>query len=180
MVSKRIFDGKIMQVRIEDILLPNGNVIDKEIVERINGVSILPIEKEKIFLIQQYVPGKEKYVWGVPQGGIKGRFEKEGYVTTESSVEAAQRELFEEIGYKAGKLEFLFHAEGDATIRHGIDYFLATELFEPPEERHIDENELIDLFLVDFDFAYEMAMNAEFQNPAVSLMILMARNKKII
>ena len=51
--SKVVFDGDFIKVHVDKIQLPNGNTIDKETVDRINGVRIVPIKQHKILVLEQ-------------------------------------------------------------------------------------------------------------------------------
>ena len=173
--SKLIFDGKFIKIHLDKVRFPNGEIIEKEVVDRINGVSVLPIKNDKLLLIREYLPSIDRYIWKVPGGGIEG-----GVGTPiESPIEAAQRELSEEIGYKSNNLELLFETYGSETVRHKVSYYLATDLYKSNEVCNIDEQEFIELFPIELNKAVKMGRNAEFQNPAFSLMILMAEDKLI-
>lgn len=154
--------------------LPNGKIGEREIVDRIDGVSILPLTNDgKALLIKQYRYAHNKVVWRLPGGGIEGGI----HSPTESPEEAAQRELLEELGYKARDLELLFVSGGSGTIRQKVYHYLATGLYKPKESRQKDEQEFLEVYPINIKEAVKMARNAEFPNPAHSLMILMAEDK---
>ncbi|NNA37708.1 ADP-ribose pyrophosphatase, partial [Pseudomonas lundensis] len=53
--SEEIFEGKIINVRLDDVLLVNGKTSKREIVHHNGGVAILPMLTEnKIFLVRQF------------------------------------------------------------------------------------------------------------------------------
>ena len=98
--SERIYDGKVVNLRVDTIELPSGNVTKREIMEHGGAVSILPILPDgKIGMIKQWRSATQEYLWELPAGGLeKG----------ENPEECARRELIEEIGYEIGKLTLLF------------------------------------------------------------------------
>ena len=98
--SERIYDGKVVNLRVDTIELPSGNVTKREIMEHGGAVSILPILPDgKIGMIKQWRSATQELLWELPAGGLeKG----------ENPAECARRELIEEIGYEIGKLTLIF------------------------------------------------------------------------
>jgi ADP-ribose pyrophosphatase len=97
--SKAIYQGKILNLRVDTIQLPNKCLATREIVEHANSVCIVPLDDEgNVVMVRQYRKPTEAELLEVPAGGME-----EG----EAPEEAVQRELQEEIGYTAGKLRHL-------------------------------------------------------------------------
>lgn len=98
--SEQIYDGKIVNLRVDTIELPSGNVTKREIMAHGGAVSVVPILPDgKIGMIRQWRSAVQEYLWELPAGGLeKG----------EKPEDCAGRELIEEIGYKAGKLTLFF------------------------------------------------------------------------
>jgi ADP-ribose pyrophosphatase len=96
--SKIIYDGKILRLEVDDVILPDGKVAKRECVRHSGGAAVLFIKDEKIALVKQfrYLYGKELYE--IPAGKVN--------LGEEACVSAA-RELQEETGYKATKLTSL-------------------------------------------------------------------------
>ncbi|MGB9779423.1 NUDIX hydrolase [Caldanaerobacter sp.] len=97
--SKRIFEGKIINLRVDEVKLPNGKVTTREVVEHPGGVSIVAVTNEgKLLLVKQYRKPAEEILLEIPAGKLeKG----------EDPKECAKRELSEETGYEAGYLKHL-------------------------------------------------------------------------
>ena len=98
--SEQIYDGKVVNLRVDTIELPSGNVTKREIMEHGGAVCIIPLLPDgKIGMIKQWRSATQEYMWELPAGGIeKG----------EDPRECAGRELVEEIGYEAGQLTQVF------------------------------------------------------------------------
>ncbi len=95
-----IYKGKRISLKIIDTILPNGKFAKKEIVEHPGAVVILPIlENGKIVLLKQFRPSVKNWVYELPAGTL----DKVG----EDPKECALRELEEETGYRAEKIEAL-------------------------------------------------------------------------
>lgn len=97
-MNKTIFEGKIVTLNLEQAKLPNGVVHEHEVIHHPGGSSIVPLfENGDVLLLYQYRHPAGKYLWEIPAGklDIKG----------EDPKECAARELVEEAGFEAGKIE---------------------------------------------------------------------------
>ncbi|ABY92839.1 MULTISPECIES: NUDIX hydrolase [Thermoanaerobacter] len=97
--TNKIFEGKIINLRVDEVKLPNGKVTTREIVEHPGGVSIVAVNEEgKILLVKQYRKPAEESLLEIPAGKLeKG----------EDPLICAKRELLEETGYEAGFIKQL-------------------------------------------------------------------------
>ena len=97
--SETIFDGRILHVRRDTVLLPNGHQSTREVVDHPGGVGVLALDGQgRALLVSQF-----RYPYGQVLREIPaGKLEK-----GEDPKECARRELFEETGLSAGKLEEL-------------------------------------------------------------------------
>ncbi len=94
--SKRIYDGKVVALRVDTIQLPNGGTATREVIEHGASVVMVPIdEQRRVLLVRQYRKAPELSLLEAPAGGLE-----EG----ESPEDGVLRELQEEIGHVAGKL----------------------------------------------------------------------------
>lgn len=91
--SKNIFRGKLLQLNLLKVKLPNKKYTQREIVFHPGAVAIVPIlPKNRIILVSQYRKAVEKYLLEIPAGTLtKG----------ETPLACAKRELIEETGFKA-------------------------------------------------------------------------------
>jgi ADP-ribose pyrophosphatase len=95
--SKEIYKGKIVTLKHDTLLLDNGQEIIREKIIHNKVTAIVPfIEEKKIILIKHYRYPIEDCLWEIPAGIA----EKD-----ESLLDCAQRELEEETGFKAAKIE---------------------------------------------------------------------------
>ncbi len=94
-----IYKGKILNLRKDDVVLQNGNHAIREVVEHSGGSAIYCQLDNKILLVRQFrYPNKEE-IWEIPAGK-----KNEG----ETLEQTALRELEEECGLRAEKVEKLF------------------------------------------------------------------------
>ena len=94
--SRSIFQGRIIDVRVDTIRLPNGRETTREIVDHAPSICVVPVDDHgNVLLVRQYRKPTESFLLEVPAGGIE-----EG----EAPEEATRRELQEEIGHTAAVL----------------------------------------------------------------------------
>ena len=144
------YKGKNINIALYETKL-NGTRISQEIVEQGNVVAVLAIDDDEVILVNEfrYPVG---YVLEIPAGTVdKG----------ETPLKCAKRELLEETGYKAKKIEHLirfFPKLGYNT--QIIDCYVATELTKISEP-NLDEDELITVKKIKFRKLLNMIKNGK-------------------
>lgn len=99
MKSTKIFDGKVLQLRVDTVEMEGQKYTKREIVERHPSVGIVAItEDDEIVLIKQYRKAIDKEIYEIPAGMVD---------FGEEPQKAALRELKEETGYEAKKSDYL-------------------------------------------------------------------------
>ena len=121
-----------MNLRVDTVELPGGRRATREVVEHGDVVAIVPLlDDGSVFLVRQYRLPTGQVMLEVPAGGVDGG---------ETPEQAAQRELGEECGRRAGRLERLggFYVSPGFTNEF-VHVFLATELEPSPLRPEADE-----------------------------------------
>ena len=164
--TKRIYEGNIINVRVDTVRMPSGRDATREIVEHSHAVCIVPIDNDgNVVLVRQYRKPAEDALLEVPAGGVEDG---------EISEEAVLRELQEEIGYTADHLEHLssfWVAPGWAT--EYMHAYLATGLRESRLEGDEDEN--IEVVRLRFDEAVSMLQTGEINDGKTIAALLLAQ-----
>ena len=97
--SKNIFRGKVITLNNDTITLPNGVTIDLEIVRHPGAAAVVPLKDNgMVVLIKQFRHAAGGFIYEIPAGKLH---------PGEDPLHCAARELEEEIGYVAGRLERL-------------------------------------------------------------------------
>jgi len=164
------YKGKNINITLYETKL-NGTRISQEIVEQGNVVAILAIDDDEVILVNEfrYPVG---YVLEIPAGTVdKG----------ETPLKCAKRELLEETGYKAKKIEHLirfFPKLGYNT--QIIDCYVATELTKISEP-NLDEDELITVKKIKFRKLLNMINNGKiYGSYTICAVMIYAARKKLI
>jgi ADP-ribose pyrophosphatase len=138
--------GRLIKVRVDAVVLPNGKRRKREVVVHRGAVAIIAVEGGKILMERQYRHTAGKVLWEIPAGTLE-----EG----EEPERCARRELEEETGYVAGTMRPLIHlyvAPGYST--EVIQFFMAGDLRK--ENASPDEDEAIEAQFVGLEEAHEM------------------------
>ncbi len=97
--QETIFSGRIIETRVDTLLMPDGRQITREVVHHPGAVAIIPIDSDdNVLLVRQY-----RYAVGLELLEIPAGVIEEG----ESPDHTAQRELREETGYASRNLRAL-------------------------------------------------------------------------
>jgi len=102
--SRIAYDGELSRVRVDRVRMPDGEVVNREIVEHPNAVAVVPVEEDgQVVLLRQYRHPFGQAALEIPAG----KLDSDGEVPDE----AVRRELAEEVGLGAGRLTELvtFH-----------------------------------------------------------------------
>lgn len=165
--SERPFTGKLLKIRVDEVLLPNGKHSKREIVEHRGAVAIVAMVGGRVVLERQYRHAAGKVMLEIPAGGLE-----EG----ETPDAAAVRELEEETGFVAGKMEKLAHfyvAVGYST--EIIWLYFATDLKKKRARQ--EEDEFIETITLPFEEAMKMVSSNRIEDAKTIIGLLMAMNK---
>jgi ADP-ribose pyrophosphatase len=96
-VTKNVYAGRIVNLNLETVTLPNGVTVELEVIHHPGAAAVVPMKDDRtVILIRQFRHAVGGYIYEIPAGKLH---------PGEDPRECAQRELEEEIGFKAGILE---------------------------------------------------------------------------
>lgn len=152
MKSEKVYEGKILNLRIDTVELPNKKYSKREIIEHPGGVAMVPIKEDgSVILIKQYRKAIEGFIYEIPAGKIE---------LNEEPKETAIRELIEEINYRPTKLTYMseFYSSPGFTDEK-IYIFLAENLIM--ETSTVETDEYIEVEEFTFDEVVKMIKRNE-------------------
>ncbi len=98
--SNVVHTGLMSTLRVDRIALPDGAVVSREIAQRPDAVAVVPLTSDgQVVMLRQYRHAIGRYELEIPAGLLD--------IEGEDEDAAAQRELVEEIGMAAGRLQRL-------------------------------------------------------------------------
>jgi ADP-ribose pyrophosphatase len=146
------FKGKIVEVMIEQVELPNGRTMELEIVRHPGGAAVVALDaKGRVCLLRQYRHVVGGWVWELPAGKLD---------PGEPPQATARRELAEETGVRAARWDGLGRVLSSPGIfTEVIHLFLARELERG--ETSTEEHELIEAHWLPLEQALARAASGE-------------------
>jgi ADP-ribose pyrophosphatase len=147
--SDEIYKGKVISLKIDGVLLPNGEKSKREIVNHPGAVAVIAMtENNKILLVEQYRKALERSIIEIPAGKLeKG----------EEPIVTARRELEEETGYTTDHLDFVqAFATSPGFADEVIHVFIARNLTKLKTPVELDEDEFVELLEVSIEEAEGM------------------------
>lgn len=164
------YQGAIVDVFDDIMRLPDGSEGHWDYIEHRKGAAaVLPVLADgRIALVRQYRNALNLETLEIPAGARDSR--------QEPTAVCAAREMEEEIGYRAGKLEKLLTvATTGAFCNESIDIYLATELVKTGQ--HLDEEEFLEVEFYEVDELCRMIFSKEIIDAKTVAAILAYKTK---
>lgn len=150
--TERIYQGRLVGLRVDTVELPSGRKTKREIVEHGGVAAIVAIDSENnVLLVRQYRKPVERVLLEIPAGGME---------SGEDALVCARRELEEETGFSAERWEelgFFYTSPGFCTEQ--MHLYLATEL--RPAKNAADDDENIEVVRVPLTSVPELIASGE-------------------
>jgi ADP-ribose pyrophosphatase len=163
--TKKIFQGRLLGLRVDTVELPSGKQSTREIVEHPGAVAVVAVTKDKeLVLVRQFRKPVGDVLLEIPAGVTK---------KGESGEDCARRELEEETGYHAKKVRKIW--EGYATPGYSdevIQYYLAEDMNLMKQKT--EEDEFIEVDVVDIDACVDMLKNGKIKDNKTMIGITIA------
>ncbi|SKC72410.1 NUDIX hydrolase [Maledivibacter halophilus] len=165
--SDKVYQGKIINLRIDTVELPDQKYSKREIIEHPGAVAVVPIaEDNKIVMVKQFRKAVEDCLLEVPAGKLE---------IGEEPLDCAKRELLEETGYKSDNLEYLFKFyTSPGFCNEEISVFVAKDLIKDVAQP--DEDEYIEIEKYGIDELVEKISKEEIKDAKTITCILYIKN----
>jgi ADP-ribose pyrophosphatase len=163
--SERIYDGKIIDLQVDKVLLPDGNKAKRELVKHPGAAAVIPITKEdKIVLIEQYRKPLEKSIIEIPAGKVeKG----------EDPETAAIRELEEETGYTTSELSLVTSFYTSPGFADELIHIFITDELKPLDAPAAkDDDEFMEIMELTLDEAKQLVEEERIHDAKTNYAIL--------
>jgi ADP-ribose pyrophosphatase len=169
--SRKGFTGRVWSVRTDDVVLPDSTTVVRDVVAHPGAVGVIALDGAgRVLLVQQYRHPAGAKLWE-PPAGLRD-------VADEPPLETAQRELYEEAGYRAASWAVLLDAfTSPGMSSEAIRVYLARELTEVPVDERFDGSEEerdMPIAWMPLDDAVNAVLGGRLHNPMAVMGILAA------
>ena len=168
--SRRVYTGRVLNLDIDRVRFPDQSTGELEIIRHPGASAVLPFLSEptgpdpQILLIKQYRYAAEDFLYEVPAGRLD---------PDEAPIECARRELLEETGCTAARMEPLYtFYTTPGFIDERIHGFMATGITRGESRREADE--FMTLETLTLSHALELIKRGEIRDGKTAVLILFA------
>lgn len=166
--SRTIFEGKVVNLRVDTVTLGGEETYEREIILHHGAVALVPLDESgNVILVRQYRAGAEHELLELPAGGLEAGEECET---------CARRELQEETGFYPETLEEMgrFWVAASYTTE-AITIYLARGL--RPSRLHADPDERITIVQMPFAEALQAALSNQIEDGKTIIGLIWAAHR---
>ncbi|MCP3032646.1 NUDIX hydrolase [Halobacillus sp. A1] len=163
--TEEIFKGKIIDLNVDTVTLPDGNTSKRELIKHPGAVAVIAVKEDgKIIFVEQYRKALGKSTLEIPAGKLeKG----------EEPLITARRELEEETGYTSDNLELInsfYTSPGFADEL--VHIYFTDDLRKLEENVEGDEDEFVELAELDIEEAVQLEKEQRIHDAKTSYALL--------
>ncbi|MBP1554589.1 MAG: NUDIX hydrolase [Oscillospiraceae bacterium] len=164
--TEDIFDGVILNVKRDQVRLPNGHQSVREVIRHVGAVCVVPVTEDgKIVIERQYRYPINQVITEIPAGKLDSR--------EEDRLHGAQRELAEETGITADRwTDMGLYYGAPAYSDEKITMYLAQELHLG--RQHLDEDEFLNMEFVPIEEIVEEILTGKITDGKTQAAVLKA------
>ena len=130
--TREVFHGRVTRLTVDTVRLPNGHTADLEILHHPGGAATVALDaKGRVCLLHQFRHAVGGRIWELPAGRLE---------PGEAPIDTAGRELIEEAGVQASRLQSLgVSVSSPGVFTERIHLYLATDLTPVADAREAAE-----------------------------------------
>lgn len=164
-----VHKGVIIDYYQDTMKISNGTVAKWDFIKHKGAAAVVAVQDDgRLLMVRQYRNALERETLEIPAGGLNG--------ADEPTEIAAARELEEETGYTAGKMELLISLYTTvAFCNEKIDVYVATDLKKSAQ--HLDDDEFLDVESHDIDELIQLIYDCKIQDGKTISALLAYYNK---
>ncbi|MBQ4153054.1 MAG: NUDIX hydrolase [Oscillospiraceae bacterium] len=166
LIHQVVFEGKIINMRQDTVLLENEKTATRDVVEHPGGVCVLPLtDAGEIIMVKQFRYPYKEVLLEIPAGKLdKGN---------EDPLDCGKRELEEETGMTAEEylsLGKMYPSPGYCD--EIIHMYLAKGLH--PSKQHLDEDEFLEVYKIPFETVLSEILSGQLTDAKTQIAVLKA------
>ena len=161
--SRDVYANRWISVREDVAEMPDGRSTIYGVITSSPAVGVLPfVDRDHVVLVGQYRYVARAFLWEIPTGGM---------APGEDQHAAARRELLEEAGYRAGRLEKICEFDTSKSVMDETAHiFVASDL--TPAAHEPDATEFIDVRTFAFEEVVRMVEGSEIRDAMTVVAVL--------
>ena len=168
--DRLVHRGYIWNVAVATFEAPDGELFERDVIRSPGAVGVVPLLFEDgvptVVFVRQYRGPVDRFVLEVPAGMRD--------VADEPLEETAQRELIEEAGLSAGRLDYLTHFYSSVGMTDSILHvYLATDLTSVEQDLHGPEESHMEVLRLPLAEAVEMVARGEINDAKTVIGLLL-------
>ncbi|TYR82518.1 NUDIX hydrolase [Priestia megaterium] len=152
--SKKLFSGRVIDLCVEEVELPNGKTSTREVVKHPGAVAVIALTQDhKLVMVKQYRKAMDRILVEIPAGKLeKG----------EQPIVTAKRELEEETGYTCKELKHVISFYTSPGFADELVHLYITDSLSVMQNKAaLDEDEFVEVIEVSVDEALTMIQTNE-------------------
>ncbi len=162
--SELIFDGKVVHLYRDTVILPNGKDATREIIRHVGAVAVLPITDEgEVILVKQFRYPFDEVLTEIPAGKLDSK--------DENHIKAALRELREETGVTCDKLTYIGDLYPSVAILDEVIHMYCAEGLSYGETDP-DDDEFLNVVKIPFEEAVNSVLSGRIKDAKTQTAIL--------
>ena len=159
-----LYRGKILNLRKDEVRLPNGRQSVREVVEHCGGVGVLPLKDGKVWLVRQFRYPYGEELLEIPAGKRD---------PDESDRDCGMRELREETGFSARELVPMGTVYPSPGYTDEVIAVYCARAWEEGDQQP-DPDEFLDVVQMSFREACELAVSGRLKDAKTVVALLRA------
>jgi ADP-ribose pyrophosphatase len=168
--DRLVHQGYIWHVVVATFEAPDGELFERDVVRSPGAVGVVPLLYDDgvptVVFVRQYRGPLDQYLLEIPAGMRD--------VPDEPLEVTAERELIEEAGFSAGRMEYLTHFFSSAGMTDSVLHiYLATDLSPVPREMHGPEETHMEVLRLPLAEAVEMVARGEINDAKTVIGLLL-------
>lgn len=151
-----MYHGVLIDFYQDTMRIPGGHEVKWDLISHKGAAAVVAVKDDgTLFMVRQYRNPLGRMTLEIPAGGLDSR--------EEPPIACAKRELEEETGYKAGKIEHLIDIFTTvAFCDEKISIYVATDLI--PSKQNLDEDEFINVESYKIEDLIQMIYDGKIQD----------------
>ena len=166
--SEQVFQGRLLSLQVDEVLLPDGTSARREVVLHPGAVSVVAVTADRrVVMVRQWRHAVGEALVEIPAGTLRAG---------EDPAECARRELMEEAGYEPASLDPLAEFwSAPGFLQEYMRVYLALDL--RPAALPADEDERVEPLLIPWEEALQMCTDGRIRDAKSLAGLLLAQRK---